>query len=58
MLTVNPELTIAQTPNDFLFFTKARFVTLNKNTIRVEKPGFIKIETTGFGYSVSEFIEE
>ena len=58
LLTVNPELTIAQTPEDFLFFTKARFVSLNKHLIKVEKPGFIKIETTGFGYSVSEFIEE
>ena len=56
--TVDPELTIAQTPADFPFFTKARFVTLNKHLIRVEKPGFIKIETTGFGYSVSEYIEE
>ena len=58
LLTVNPELTIAQTPADFLFFTKARFISLNKHLIKVEKPGFIKIETTGFDYSVSEYIEE
>lgn len=58
LLTVNPELTIAQAPADFLFFTKARFVSLNKHLIKVEKPGFIKIETTGFGYTVSEYIEE
>jgi len=58
LLTVNPKLTIAQRPDDFLFFTKMRFFSLNKQLIRIKKPGFIKIETTGFDYSVTEFIEE
>lgn len=57
LLAANPELTIAQNPDDFIFFTKVRFFSLNKKLIRVEKPGFIKLETTGFGYSVHEFVE-
>ena len=58
LITVNPEITIAQTPKDFHFFTKARFISLNKKLIRVEQSGLIKIESNGYEYTIDEFFFE
>ncbi len=44
---IKPELAIAQRPEDFSLITKMRFKSLGIPLVRVEEPGFIKIETNG-----------
>ncbi|MBR5866305.1 MAG: MBL fold metallo-hydrolase [Spirochaetaceae bacterium] len=54
---VNPELVIAQRPDEFLFFTKIRFRSMRIPLIRVEEKGYLKLVTDGNLFEVFEIKE-